>query len=77
MVIYDVQIIFVIKSEHVSTNHLPWSYWDVMMYDFLLMLFLLICKTCGTVFIYFLISLFMLGQYMNSCASSFVFSMPI
>ena len=50
MVIFDAQIIFVIKNEHVSTNHLPWSYQDVMMYHFLLRLYLVVHKTYGTVF---------------------------
>ena len=43
-------ILFIIESKHVSTDYVPWSYWYVVMDYFVLQLYLLKCKTCGTVF---------------------------
>ena len=44
------KVMLIIKSEHVYTNLIQWSYWDVMMYHLFLGLCLLKCKTCGTNF---------------------------
>ena len=50
MVINNAYIIFVIKLEHICTDYIPWSHWDVMVYGFLLELRLLELKTCTTIF---------------------------
>ena len=49
MVIYNAEIVVIIYGEHACTNHIPWSYRDVMMYHLLLRLCLLKCKACSTV----------------------------
>ena len=50
MVVYNTEIIFVIDMEHVCANYIPWSYWDVMMYDIFLRFHFLKCKICSAVF---------------------------
>ena len=61
MVVYNAEILFIIKCKHVCTNYIPQSYQDVMMDYFVLRLYLLKCKTYGTVCINFSMSLFMLA----------------
>ena len=67
MVVYNAKILFVIESEHVITDYISHSYWDVMMYHHVLWLCLLKSKACGKIFfIKSSMSLFMLGQYVDS-----------
>ena len=76
MVVYNIKIMLIIESEHVHINYIPWYYWDVMMYHLVLWLCMLKHKTCSAIFIGFLISSFMLTQYIDSHARSF-FSVPL
>ena len=50
MVINNAYIISVIKLEHICTNYIPWSHWDVMAHGLFLGLHLLELKTCVTIF---------------------------
>ena len=73
MVVCNAKIMLIIEGEHVCTNYIPWSYWDVMMYHLVLRLCLLKCKTCSTFLMKFSMSSFILTQCIDSHARSFVF----
>ena len=77
MVVYNAMIILIIESECVCANYIPWSYWDAMMYHLVLWLCLPMYKTCSTIFMKFLVSSFILTQYVNLHARSFVFSIAM
>ena len=77
LVVYNAEIMLIIEIEHVHANCIPWPYWDIIMYHLVLWLCLLKCKTCSAIFYEFLISSFILTQYLDSCARIFVFSIPM
>ena len=77
MIVYNAKVLFIIESEHVCTNYVSWSYQDVVIYHLPLRLCMLKSKACGTIFIKCSMSLIMLGQYIDSCTRSFVFSAPM
>ena len=59
VVIYNTQVIFIIKMEYVCPSYLPWLERYVMMYYPFLRLCLLKCKTGGTLFyVFFDISIY-------------------
>ena len=75
MVICNAKILFIIESEHVCTNYVPWSFWDVMMDYVTLWLHLLKCKTWYNFYKIFnvIYVIYHLAQYMDLHSSSFVF----
>ena len=76
MVVYNAKTMLNIESEHVCTNYVPWSYWDVLMYHLVLQLCLLKHKTCRANFMKFAISSFMLDPIYRFTCQELCFFYP-
>ena len=76
MVVYNAKIMLIIKSWHVHTNYIWWSYWDVMMYHLVLWLCLLEHKTCSAIFYAIFNIIIYINPINRFTCQEFFFSIP-
>ena len=72
MVVYNAKIMHIIENEHICANHIPWSYWHVMI---VILSFNCVCLNVVQFFYkIFNVIIFVSPVYRLTCQEFFLYS---